>query len=49
MKEKLKQIREKLEIEKSNSKKFLLSNLYYSLIQELSNEEQKQEEKKKKE
>lgn len=48
MKEKLKQIREKLEIEKSNSKKFLLSNLYYSLIQELSNEEQKQEEKKEK-
>lgn len=45
MLEQLKQIREQIEIEKSNSKKFLLSNLYYSLLQELSKEELQQEQK----
>ena len=41
----LQQIREKLEIEKSNSKKFLLSNMYYTLLVNSSEEVKKQEAK----
>lgn len=45
MLEKVKEIRKKLEKEKNNSKRYLLSNLYFTLFQQLSNEERKQEEK----
>lgn len=45
MLEKIKEVREKLEVEKSNSKRLLLSSLYSSLYLGLSKEEQECERK----